>query len=613
MTPLINKLIGGRRRKTRDNCWRTKNHTQLYLVIPVIRWTDNFPFDSSEIGRFSCVGFFSFPSVHFKFFIMGDDDLPSEYDVIVVGTGMAESIVAAAAARIGKKVLHLDGNDYYGGMWASFNLECLQKWLDECRTTPVEQPLTNETASLAGPGENVISIGSPFSTVSNIEEEWFVPENSPEVAPTGEGGDAPATPPVWSKAHLISLNRKFNLDLAPKLLFARGSLVELLISSNIARYAEFRSVTRVLTWIDDKLEFVPCSRSDVFKTKDVSIVEKRLLMKLLSICVEYKEDNNEFAGFEDKKFIDYLKSKELTDNLMHYVLYAIAMSSTSTPCMEAVDRTKRFLASLGRYGNTPFLHPMYGSGELPQCFCRLCAVYGGVYHLKRAADGVLIDGGETCKGIVSTKQRLGTKHLVIGVPNAPSSFLKSIPKKGMSRGMFITDRSILTSEKESLSLLQFPASNPITIIELGPSTHACPSGLFVVHMTCKQELTAKEDLKTTVEKLLNCAPYDGVTKTDGSDTRAQVLYALYFNVPDTSHCDLSSSVPQNVHLCSGPDLDLDFDFAVNQAKEIFTKMYPGEEFLPRAPDADEIVTDDNAEVGPAFEADTSDTTAETGP
>lgn len=33
-------------------------------------------------------------------------------------------------------------------------------------------------------------------------------------------------------------------------------------------------------------------------------------------------------------------------------------------------------------------------------------------------------------------------------------------------------------------------------------------------------------------------------------------------------------------------------------------MYPGAEFLPRAPDADEIITDDNAEVGPAFEPDT---------
>lgn len=38
--------------------------------------------------------------------------------------------------------------------------------------------------------------------------------NSPEVEPSGEGDSS--TPPVWSKAHLLSLNRKFNLDLAPK-------------------------------------------------------------------------------------------------------------------------------------------------------------------------------------------------------------------------------------------------------------------------------------------------------------------------------------------------------------------------------------------------------------
>lgn len=46
------------------------------------------------------------------------------------------------------------------------------------------------------------------------------------------------------------------------------------------------------------------------------------------------------------------------------------MSSEKTPCMTGVERAQRFLSSLGRYGNTPFLWPMYGSGELPQCFCR---------------------------------------------------------------------------------------------------------------------------------------------------------------------------------------------------------------------------------------------------
>lgn len=125
------------------------------------------------------------------------------------------------------------------------------------------------------------------------------------------------------------------------------------------------------------------------------------------------------AGFEDKLFIDYLRSKKLTDNLIHYVLYAIAMCTEDTPCMEGVARTQRFLSSLGRYGNTPFLWPMYGSGELPQCFCRLCAVFGGLYHLKRAAQHLLLAPDGSCKGISSGGRRLEAGSVVMGVGYAP--------------------------------------------------------------------------------------------------------------------------------------------------------------------------------------------------
>ncbi|XP_065207193.1 rab proteins geranylgeranyltransferase component A 1 [Planococcus citri] len=539
-----------------------------------------------------------------------EDDLPSEYDVIVIGTGMAESIVAAAASRIGKKVLHLDRNDYYGGMWASFNFDALQKWLEECRkpASKTESPTVDK--ALVKEGETLILSGNQFSTVGNIDEKWLIPEES---AKETEESQPEAEENKWNQSKIKSLSRKFNLDLAPKLLFSRGSLVDLLISSNIARYAEFRSVTRILTWFHDNLEAVPCSRADVFAAKDVSVIEKRLLMQLLQLCVEYKPDGNEFEGFKDKTFIEYLKSKNLTENILHYVLYAIAMSSEKTPCMTSVERAQRFLSSLGRYGNTPFLWPMYGSGELPQCFCRLCAVFGGVYHLKRAADGIIVTGegsSSVCKGIISDGQRLTTDHLVLDVPDAPPSFLQKTPTGGLSRGVFITNKSILPSEKESLTLLQFPPGDgkePITIIEVGPTTHACPSGLYIVHMTCKQYENAVEDLKPAVEKLLKVEKSNGdfskASEEDKEKTenRPQVLWTLYFNCPETSECDLSANVPKNVYLTSGPDLDIDFEFAVKQAKEIFTKMYPDAEFLPRAPDPEEIILDGDEETGPKFE------------
>lgn len=112
------------------------------------------------------------------------------------------------------------------------------------------------------------------------------------------------------------------------------------------------------------------------------------------------------------------------------------------------------------------------------CKHRLCAVFGGVYHLKRAADSVIVENND-CKAILSDGSRLDCDHLVLGVADAPPEFLGSVPKSGLSRGIFIIDRSICTTDKESLTLLQFPINGkePITVIEAGPSTHVCPPGL----------------------------------------------------------------------------------------------------------------------------------------
>lgn len=37
-----------------------------------------------------------------------------EYDYVVLGTGLTESVLAAALSFAGSRVLHLDANDFYG-------------------------------------------------------------------------------------------------------------------------------------------------------------------------------------------------------------------------------------------------------------------------------------------------------------------------------------------------------------------------------------------------------------------------------------------------------------------------------------------------------------------
>lgn len=193
-------------------------------------------------------------------------------------------------------------------------------------------------------------------------------------------------------------------------------MVELLISSNICRYAEFRAVDKIVTLLNCNATAVPCSRADIFTNKNVNVVEKRLLMKTLGNCLnadEAVDRDAEFKEFDGKTFRQYLESKRLTLNVIHYILYAIAMCNDQTSCEIGVKRTKQFLQSLGRYGNTPFLFPMYGCGEIPQCFCRLCAVFGGVYCLKRSIDDIHIEQNEF-RSISCAGQTIKANQLVLG-------------------------------------------------------------------------------------------------------------------------------------------------------------------------------------------------------
>ncbi|KAJ2195018.1 Rab proteins geranylgeranyltransferase component A, partial [Coemansia sp. RSA 353] len=65
-----------------------------------------------------------------------------QFDVVVLGTGLEESIIASEAAAGGKSVLHVDRNPYYGGSNACFSLSKMLEWAfchrNCCQTPSVE-------------------------------------------------------------------------------------------------------------------------------------------------------------------------------------------------------------------------------------------------------------------------------------------------------------------------------------------------------------------------------------------------------------------------------------------------------------------------------------------
>ena len=48
-----------------------------------------------------------------------------EWDAVVLGTGMKECLLSGLLSVAGKKVLHLDRNNYYGGASASLDIHQL--------------------------------------------------------------------------------------------------------------------------------------------------------------------------------------------------------------------------------------------------------------------------------------------------------------------------------------------------------------------------------------------------------------------------------------------------------------------------------------------------------
>lgn len=295
--------------------------------------------------------------------------MDEEYDVIILGTGLKECILSGVLSVEGKKVLHMDRNSYYGGESASLNL------------TQLFEKFKNTTA------------------------------------PTDK----------------LGASRDYNVDLIPKFLMSCGTLVQILVKTDVTRYLEFKAVDGSFVVHQNKVYKVPSTGAEALKSSLMGILEKRRCQKFLEYIGEWEEDNvKTHQGLDLKKqtikeVFDYFGLKPDT---IDFIGHAMALrdndSYLSTPAIDTVHRIRLYGESVLRYGNSPYIYPLYGLAEMPQGFARLSAIYGGTYMLNKPVQEIVYGPEGKVVGVKSEGEVAKSK-IVIG---DPSYFPDKVKKVG---------------------------------------------------------------------------------------------------------------------------------------------------------------------------------------
>lgn len=261
------------------------------------------------------------------------ESIPDQCDVVIAGTGLIESILAAALAWQGSNVLHIDANNYYGDNTATLTIDQLKNWVQK---------------------------------VNNNEVDGF--KNALLYIPSGN--------------ELKS--RDFGIDLTPKILFAKSDLLSLLIKSRVYKYLEFLPLSSFHFFENDNFEKMSNTKQDIFTNQSLSLITKRSLMKFIKFAIDWENQQDVWENYKKESIEKFLKEQfKLEKPQIFELIFSIGLCnnlSISTP--EALARIKRYLISFDVYGNFPVMYSKYGgAGEISQGFCRSAAVAGTTYKL----------------------------------------------------------------------------------------------------------------------------------------------------------------------------------------------------------------------------------------
>ncbi|XP_010553407.1 PREDICTED: rab escort protein 1 [Tarenaya hassleriana] len=539
---------------------------------------------------------------------------PTNYDLVVVGTGLPESVISAAASSAGKSVLHLDPNPFYGSHYASLPLSDLSSFLQSHSICPPPSPPSDK------PQDFLAVDLTTRPLYSGVEINDFAPQI------------------------LEEHSRKFNIDVCgPRVLFCADKSIDLMLKSGSNHYVEFKSIHA--SFVGDKsgeLQSVPDSRAAIFKDKSMTLIEKNQLMKFFKLVQEHLGSASESESMSqiseedlETPFVEFLEKMRLPPKIKSIVLYAIALldydQDNSETCRnllktrDGIDRLAVYSSSVGRFSNAlgALIYPIYGQGELPQAFCRRAAVKGCLYVLRMPVTALLLDKDTNeYKGIrLASGQDLFSKKLILdpsialalpsmsSLSNQLRDTIHVLAPKGDSIGKVARGICIIRgSVKADISnlLVVYPPSTlfpeqvtAIRVLQIGCSLAVCPEGMHVLYLStlCEDTDKGKEMVKAAMNVLVTLPVLPGILESDSealndiSVRKPTALWrALYAQELIKGEIGVISSL-------SMPDGNLNFSETVESAVKMYEQLFGSEELFQ------EIVSEETVDAEAEAEAD----------
>jgi Rab GDP dissociation inhibitor len=167
---------------------------------------------------------------------------------------------------------------------------------------------------------------------------------------------------------------------------------------------------------------VPSNDSEALKSSLMGMIEKTRCMKFYKFIENIDWDKKETwkdLNLNVQPMSDVYKKYGLDSNTIDFLGHAVALHTSDAylqkPARDTIEKMQLYLESIGRYGDSPFLYPLYGLGGLPEAFSRLCAIHGGTYMLNTKIDEILFENGKV-KGVRSG-DKTATAPLVICDPS----------------------------------------------------------------------------------------------------------------------------------------------------------------------------------------------------